>query len=195
MSSRNNGLKNLMWGALAGVAGGVVMTAMRMKVAPKVLPEEMQPEEFVPKEAVEWAEEKAGQPQALSEAQEMSVALVAHLGYSALMGSLYGIGRPQLKAVPAPLAGALFGLAVWGVSFEGWMPAVGIIERTTDKPPKKWTPYVMGHIVYGAVTALGYEGLEKLQKQLEPPQMSSITYERFRDVSSRSGPVHDYEHA
>lgn len=40
-------------GALAGFAGSAVMAIMMRKVAPHVVPQEMRPDEFVPKKAVE----------------------------------------------------------------------------------------------------------------------------------------------
>jgi hypothetical protein len=36
----------------------------------------------------------------------------------------------------------------------------GMVPATTDLPMKKWPPDIMGHIVYGAVTAVGYEAQE-----------------------------------
>lgn len=46
-----------------------------------------------------------------------------------------------------------------GLSFEGWMPALGIMEATTDLPIEKRLPNVMGHVIYGAATAVAYEAL------------------------------------
>jgi uncharacterized membrane protein YagU involved in acid resistance len=149
-------------GALGGVAGGLAMYGMKQTVAPKVLPKDMRREGFAPKKAVEWAEETAGHPDVLTEDQEMKAAMAAHLAYSAGFGALYGLVRRRADGVPAPLAGALFGLAVWKVSFDGWMPALGIMEATTEMPMKKWPPDIMGHAIYGAATALAYEALENV---------------------------------
>jgi uncharacterized membrane protein YagU involved in acid resistance len=149
-------------GALGGVAGGLAMYQMKQKVAPKVIPEDMRREGFAPKKAVEWAEEQVGHPDALTQDQEMKAGMAAHLAYSAGFGALYGLVRRKADGVPAPLAGALFGLVVWGVSFEGLMPALGMMKATTDLPMKKWPPDLMGHIVYGAATALAYEALENV---------------------------------
>jgi uncharacterized membrane protein YagU involved in acid resistance len=147
-------------GALGGAAGGLAMYGMKQKVAPRVIPKDMRREGFAPKEAVEWTEEKAGRPDALTEDQEMKAGMAAHLAYSAGLGALYGLVRRKTDGVPAPLAGALFGLAVWAASFEGWMPALGMIEATTEMPMKKWPPDLMGHAIYGAATAVVYEALE-----------------------------------
>jgi hypothetical protein len=157
---RKTGLTNTaVRGALAGAAGTAVMTLMMRKVAPKVVPEDMRPDEFVPKKAVEWAEEEAGRPHALTEAQEMKAALGAHLSYGSSMGALYGLARSRMDGIPAPLSGTLFGMAVWALSFEGWMPALGVAKPPTERSPKKVPMPIMAHLVYGAITALAFDAL------------------------------------
>lgn len=42
------------------------------------------------------------------------------------------------------------------------MPALGVQEATTEKPPKKWPMPVMAHLMYGITTALAYEALERV---------------------------------
>jgi hypothetical protein len=156
-----NAIDSAVRGALAGAAGTAVMTLMMKKVAPQVIPEEMRPDEFVPKRVVEWVEAEAGQPNALTESQEVKAAMGAHFSYGSGMGAAYGLARSAMDGIPAPLAGAMFGLALWGLSFEGWMPALGVQEATTEKPPKKWPMPIMAHLMYGVTTALAYEALER----------------------------------
>lgn len=157
-----NGIDAAVRGALGGVAGGLAMYGMKQKVAPKVIPEEMRREGFAPKKAIQWAEEQTGHPDALTEDQEQKAAVAAHVAYSAGFGALYGLARRKADGVPIPIAGALFGLAVWGVSFEGLMPALGMMEATTDLPKKQWPPDLVGHIIYGTTTAVVYEALENV---------------------------------
>lgn len=149
-------------GALAGLAGTAVMTMMMRKVAPKVIPEDMRPDEFVPKKPVEWAEEQLGHPNALTESQEMKVALAAHFTYGSGNGALYGLLRSRMSGLPAPLMGAMFGVGLWAVSLEGWMPALGIMEAPTEKSLKKVPMPIMVHVLYGATTALAYEALKNV---------------------------------
>ncbi|AFZ69289.1 DUF6789 family protein [Deinococcus peraridilitoris] len=144
-------------GALAGAAGTVVMTMLMRVVGPKVAPKEMRPDEFVPKKVVEWMERQAGRPDALNENQELKASYGVHFGYGSSIGALYGSLRNRLPGLPAPLAGALFGLAVWGVNFEGVMPATGMDKAATQKPPRKWPMPIIAHLVYGVVSALAYE--------------------------------------
>jgi hypothetical protein len=156
-----------LFGALAGAAGGAVMAMMMQKIAPKVMPQSMRPDEFIPKKAIQWAERTAGRPDALGDSTEMKAAMGAHLGYSALAGAVYGLARPLARDLPVPISGAAFGMGVWALSFEGWMPAMGIMERTTDEPPRKWPAPIMGHAIYGVATALAYEGLGALGERYD----------------------------
>jgi uncharacterized membrane protein YagU involved in acid resistance len=148
-------------GALGGAAGGAVMYVMKQVVAPKVLPQEMRREGFAPKQFVQWAETEAGHPDALTSRQEDTAAMLGHLAYSAGLGALYGVARREVDSGPAPVAGAIFGLAVWAVSFEGWMPGLGVMPATTDLPPKKRAPDIMGHVIYGVAMALVHDALER----------------------------------
>lgn len=157
----NTTIETAVRGALAGAAGTAVMTMMRREVAPRVLPEEMVPEEFVPKRVLEWAEEQAGRPDALPDDTEMKLSLLPHFGYGSSMGALYGLARSRVDGVPAPLAGAVFGVAVWAVGFQGWLPALGVQPATTEQPPEKRPMPVMAHLLYGVTTALAYEALER----------------------------------
>lgn len=121
----SKGMDAAVRGAIGGAVGGMVMYGMKQVVAPKVIPEEMRREGFAPKKAVEWAEEKVGRPDALTNDQEEKAAMAAHLAYITGFGALYGAVRRKADGIPAPLAGALFGLAVWKLSFDGWMPRSG----------------------------------------------------------------------
>ena len=155
-------MDTIVHGALAGAAGTAVMTLMMKKVSPKVMPADMRPDEFPPKRVVAWAEEQAGEPNALTESQEQKVAMGAHFAYGSGSGVAYGILRRQMPGIPAPLVGMTFGVGLWAFSFEGWMPALGVQEATTEKPVKKWPAPIMMHMVYGASTAMAYEALENV---------------------------------
>ncbi len=109
-----------------------------------------------PVKTVGWAERQVDRPQALSGKSEQAAAMVAQLAYSAETGAGYGLARSSLPAVreaPAPAAEALFGLLVWAASFQGLLPAFGVKEATTAQPPNRWPAPLMGHTVFGVVTA------------------------------------------
>ncbi len=145
-----------MAGALGGVAGGVAMTVLMTQVAPRVIPNSMLPDPPAPVKTVRWTERQLDRPQALSGNREQTAAMGAHLAYSAVTGAGYGLARSSIPAVrrfPTPAAGALFGLAVWAASFQGLLPALGVMKATTEHPPKRWPAPLIGHTVFGVVTA------------------------------------------
>jgi uncharacterized membrane protein YagU involved in acid resistance len=73
-----------------------------------------------------------------------------------MSGAVYALARRRspLAALPTAPAGALFGLGVWAVGFQSLLPALGVMPRTTDQPPRRWAAPVLGHSVFGLVTAL-----------------------------------------
>jgi uncharacterized membrane protein YagU involved in acid resistance len=141
-------------GLCGGVAGGAAMTALMTQVAPRLVPHKLLPSRPAPLRVIDWAEELTG-VQAGPD-KEKAAALVAHLGYSAAAGAAYGLARrrPRLASLPLPVAGAAFGLLVWVSSFEGLLPALRVMPRTTQRPPARWPAPLVGHAVFGVVTAV-----------------------------------------
>lgn len=83
-----------------------------------------------------------------------TAATLAHLGFGVGAGAVYGALRPALPAaVPGPVAGAAFALAVWAVSYSGWVPALGILPPPSEDRPGRQPTMVLAHLVFGA--ALG----------------------------------------
>lgn len=54
------------------------------------------------------------------------------------------------------------------------MPALGITQRTTDKPLKKWPAPLMAHLVYGTATAAAYEALESIYSSPVIPALAGV---------------------
>lgn len=151
-------------GAAAGVVGGLATTAFAKGLVPTMVPPTMRPGDDASSRTVQWAERQAGHPDALSPRAEARTAFAAHLAYSAGVGALYGLAQHGLTrrdagAVPTPLAGLLFGLAVWATGPEGWVPALGIMPATHERPPRQWPVPISEHLVFGGVTAAAYAAL------------------------------------
>lgn len=79
------------------------------------------------------------------------IAPLAHLGFGATGGLIYARARRLVPGVPGWLLGALFGLAVWAVSYKGWIPALGILPPPEDDRPGRPAVMVAAHLVYGLV--------------------------------------------
>lgn len=123
------------------------------------LPQRWRPNTFVPRQVVQWAEAVVGRPEALDERQEAIASAIAHVGYGATMGAIYGAIVGPRRDRSAATRGAAWGLLIWAAGYEGWMPAAGVRPATTHQPPSKWPVQIGNHIVYGVVTALANEEL------------------------------------
>jgi hypothetical protein len=85
---------------------------------------------------------------ALPERAHGPLAGMLHLGYGAAGGAAYAtIARPEVRGV---LSGSLFGLAVWISSYEGWVPAVGVMPPAHRDRRGRAVAMLLAHIVYGA---------------------------------------------
>ena len=91
-----------------------------------------------------------------SEAQEEAIGLGAHLAFSMSSAMLYGRVRDHLN-LPGPLAGALFGLAVWGLNVVGIAQMIGIRNAPWKEDEAKAITTLLAHLAFGAVVGLIYD--------------------------------------
>jgi hypothetical protein len=78
--------------------------------------------------------------------------IAAHFGYGAACGAVYALAKPVLPSAP-PIAGLVFGGAVWGVSYLGIMPALGLYPWPEDDSKSRIAVMIAAHAVFGVVTA------------------------------------------
>jgi hypothetical protein len=87
-----------------------------------------------------------------SERTEDALTTASHFAYGAACGALFGLGLPFARRLaPATLTGALFGAAVWAVSYAGWVPAMGILPPPTKDDPRRQGSMLGAHLVFGGV--------------------------------------------
>jgi len=79
------------------------------------------------------------------------IAPVSHLGFGAAGGVLYALVRRLVPGVPGSVLGVAFGLAVWAVSYRGWIPALGILPQPESDERGRPAVMVAAHVVYGLV--------------------------------------------
>lgn len=56
----------------------------------------------------------------------------------------------------------VFGLVVWAATFQGALPALGVMRRTTQHGLERWPAPLMGHSLFGLVTAVVSEEVQQL---------------------------------
>lgn len=89
----------------------------------------------------------------LSKRQVLLATLVSHFGYGAAMGLFY---KPVERYVPGPslAKGSAFGLLVWGASYLGLLPALGLVESAYREPGRRNLMMIAAHLVWGSATGL-----------------------------------------
>jgi hypothetical protein len=79
------------------------------------------------------------------------IAPIAHVGFGAFGGLLYALLRRLVPRAPGGVLGVAFGLAVWAVSYWGWIPALGILPPPESDERGRPAVMVAAHVVYGLV--------------------------------------------
>ena len=77
------------------------------------------------------------------------MAPLAHLWFGAQGGVAFGMIRRFVPSIPGAVLGVLFGLGIYGVSYKGWIPALGILPPPEDDRPGRPAVMIAAHIVYG----------------------------------------------
>lgn len=145
-------------GPIAGLTGTVAMTLALRRVLPRLLPARAQ-RGFLPDAVTRGLERRLTGRQRLRRHQRRVATIPAHYAYGAGAGLGYGLLRAASPGTHPALLGSAWGLAVWGASYQAWLPAAGITPRTTDRPPPQWIVPLAAHLVYGMATAYAFEAL------------------------------------
>lgn len=143
-------------GFFAGISGTVAMTLAMRRLFPRVLPPEAR-RGLLPEAVVKGVERQATGKPRLRGRTRRQVTMPAHYAYGAGTGVAYGLLRAVLDDAPPAALGAAWGLAVWMISYEALLPALGITPATTDRPPAQWIVPITAHVVYGVATAYAFE--------------------------------------
>jgi hypothetical protein len=144
----NTWVWTLVRGAVAGVAATTAMSAV-MFVSRKAGLMGKMPPERITEAGLRVLRVHA------SESSEDALSTVAHLGYGAGVGALFAVAeRTTRLPVPGAVAGALYGLAVWTVSYAGWIPALGIMPPPHRDRHDRQTSMILAHLMYGAVLGM-----------------------------------------
>ena len=126
-------------GAVAGIVATGAMSAVMLAFR-------RQMGEQPPDEIVSDAAHAAGLDP--TETQEDVLASFAHAAFGATNGAVFAL-LPRYG--PAPLRGVAQAMAVWAVSYQGWVPALGILPAATRDKPGRPAVMIAAHVVFGAV--------------------------------------------
>ena len=86
-----------------------------------------------------------------SETVEKAATTATHVGFGMAMGALFALLEDRYRpGTTAVLDGIGFGLAVWALSYKGWVPALGIMPPPEEDRPGRPESMIAAHVVYGA---------------------------------------------
>ena len=133
-------------GAVAGSVATGAMSAVMFGAKRLGLMGQMPPEKITARflDRLGWTS-RSGPTQDL-------LATIVHVGFGAAAGSLFAILERRYRP-PAPpvLAGIVFATGVWLVSYQGWVPALGIMAPPSRDRPGRPQSMLVAHLVFGAV--------------------------------------------
>ena len=151
-------------GALAGMAGGLVasfvMNEFQVGLA-KLKPRREAPGDAPSDEpaTVKAAAKVLGRP--LKEEEKGLAGNLVHYLFGTAVGGIYGLLAEENPAARAGY-GVAFGSALWLVSDEIAVPALGLAKGPRSYPVSVHASALASHVVYGAATELVRAGLRAM---------------------------------
>lgn len=90
----------------------------------------------------------------LPDTQRRAVKTIEHVGFGAGAGLLFGALTAPLSGSAAarpliPMLGLAMGLAVWVVSYRGWLPALGLMPPPERDEQGRAGTMIAAHVAYG----------------------------------------------
>lgn len=148
-------MRRVLFGALAGLSASMTTTTV-MRAALNHFPVDKR-RPLPHREAADsvlggkWDEERREE-----------AALAAHLAIGAAAGAL----MPLVNRKTSVTQGAAYGLGVGVLNYLGWIPAVQLIADDYEPPVRRNALMAAAHVVWGALAANIFTGLEKSRTEL-----------------------------
>lgn len=130
-------------GAVAGLIATATMSAV-MALARRAGLVGKHPPEEITERTLDAAGARPEEP------TKDALATAAHLAFGMGAGGLYGLLPVPRRRSGGILVGTGYGLAVWAVSYAGWLPAFGLMPSPARDRSDRQATMVASHLVYGA---------------------------------------------
>jgi hypothetical protein len=139
-------VKAVLDGAFGGVLGTAGMSGLMLAAGKAGLMGEHPPDKIAGA-----ALDAVGIHEPDEEAQD-AVASVLHLGFGMGCGALFGLLHRCLPfRVHGALHGMFFASIIWATSYQGWLPALGIMPPASEDHPDRPRVMFVAHLIYGAL--------------------------------------------
>lgn len=139
-------LQALRDGAVAGAGGTAGMSVLMLAAGRLGLMGEQPPEKITAA-----ALDAAGVGQR-DEATQDALASALHLAFGMGIGALFAAIHRRLPVrIPGYLHGMIFATLVWAISYQGWVPALGIMPPASRDRPGRPLLMWLAHLVFGGI--------------------------------------------
>jgi hypothetical protein len=139
-------VKSLIRGAAVGALATGVMSALMLAARKLGITGELPPEKITSKAL----RSRRIRPSAR---QQDALATSLHFAFGAGAGAAFGVVARRVPVPSVPL-GMAYGTAIWGISYMGWVPALGMMRRADRDRRGRQAVVLAGHLVFGATLGL-----------------------------------------
>ena len=81
--------------------------------------------------------------------QQDAIATGLHFAFGAAAGGAFGVIARRVPVPSVPL-GMAYGAGIWGVSYMGWIPTMGLMPRADHDRRDRQAVMLAAHLVFGA---------------------------------------------
>ncbi|HEY6468483.1 MAG TPA: DUF6789 family protein [Candidatus Dormibacteraeota bacterium] len=135
-------MKSLLRGATAGTVATALMSALMVAARRLGITGQLPPEKITSK----MLRRHGIRPDA---GQQDALATGLHFAFGAAAGAAFGVIARRVPVPSVPL-GVAYGTAIWGVSYMGWVPSIGLMQRADRDQRGRQAVMLAGHLVFGA---------------------------------------------
>ena len=168
MKQNHSLVRGLLTGAVAGLAGSLMMAAVQEVIArdsdssssvTDITHAPLPDQENTTETAARRVMSRFGHPLSRSEKQYAGRAL--HYGFGLVMGALYGVASEYLPVVGIG-GGTVFGAVLFLGTDELILPVLRLAMQPTQTPPVEHLLHLASHVVYGSTLELTRNQLVRL---------------------------------
>jgi hypothetical protein len=135
-------MKSFIRGAFAGTVATALMSALMLAARRLGVTDTLPPEKITSK----MLRRHGFHP---DRGQQDALAAGLHFTFGAAAGGAFGVVARRVPVPSVPL-GVAYGAALWGVSYMGWVPSMGLMRRADHDDRGRQAVILAGHLVFGA---------------------------------------------
>ncbi|MDQ4045331.1 MAG: DUF1440 domain-containing protein [Chloroflexota bacterium] len=145
-------------GGVAGLVATAPMTVVMLALHRLLPAREQYP--LPPEEITGILMDRAGAGDPRDREQRWPLTLLTHFGFGAVSGVGLAFVGSWTRHSPTAI-GVLYSLAVWAISYLGWLPAAKILPLATRHPARRNLLMLVAHAVWGASAGTTIDRLDR----------------------------------